>query len=300
GLDPASGTIRYKTVLKGPNPFKEGERDVAFFVRGANSDMLVSEGGFLYMRQKKLTTKLEEVDVPVLSSKGAQDVGMHIFSTSGLLDGSWYNRAFWMYSKRWPGFQLANQAPKTGQLLVVDDKKTYAVRVFYRRNVHSPMFFPGKEGYLLFADLNTNEPQIVGEPGWRKPIAWLPQSHIPREGNPGLDNVSRGFGADKGIGYTRAEPPLWMQWLGVRIRAMVKAGDTLFVAGPLDIFDSKDPYGAFEGRKGARVLAVSAKDGKTLSEIDIEHPPVFDGMIAASGRLLASLRDGSVICMAGQ
>ena len=25
------------------------------------------------------------------------------------------------------------------------------------------MFFPGKERYLLFADKNTNEPQIVGE-----------------------------------------------------------------------------------------------------------------------------------------
>ena len=47
------------------------------------------------------------------------------------------------------------------------DEKTYAVRAFYRRNVHSPMFFPGKEGYLLFADRNSNEPQIVGEPGAR-------------------------------------------------------------------------------------------------------------------------------------
>ena len=73
------------------------------------------EGGYLYMRQKKMTPELEEVEVDILSSKGAQDVGLHVFSTSGLLDGSWYNRAFWMYSKRWPGFQLANQAPKTGQ-----------------------------------------------------------------------------------------------------------------------------------------------------------------------------------------
>ncbi len=298
GLDPVSGAIRYQSVLKGPNPFAEGSRDVAFFILGANSDVLVSEGGFLYMRQKKLTPDLKEIKVSVLSSKGAQDVGMHIFSTSGLLDGSWYNRAFWMYSKRWPGFQLANQASKTGQLLVVDDTKTYAVRVFYRRNVHSTMFFPGKEGYLLFADFNTNEPQLVGEPGWRKPLAWLPQSHIPREGNPGLDNVSRGFGADKGIGYTRAEPPVWMEWLPVRIRAMVKAGDTLFVAGPPDVLDPKDPYAAFEGRKGAKVLAISAENGKTLSEVDIASPPVFDGLIAANGRLFASLRDGSVICMA--
>ncbi len=298
GLDPESGKILHKGILKGPNPFKGGGRDVAFFTLGANSDVLVSEGGFIYMRQKKMTPELKEIEVDVLSSKGAQDVGLHIFSTSGLLDDSWYNRTFWMYSKRWPGFQLVNQAPKTGQLLVADDEKTYAVRVFYRRNVHSPMFFPGKEGYLLFADLNTNEPQIVGEEGWRKPVAWLPQSHIPREGNPGLDNVSRGFGADKGIGYTRAEPPVWMQWLPVRIRAMVKAGDALFVAGAPDIFDPKDPYAAFEARKGAKVVAVSAKDGKKLSEISLEYPPVFDGMIAANERLYLSMTNGSVLCLA--
>ncbi|MGD8500342.1 MAG: PQQ-binding-like beta-propeller repeat protein [Phycisphaerales bacterium] len=300
GLEPATGKILHKGLLEGPHRSVDGERDLAFFILGANSDVLVSEGGYLYMRQKKMTPDLKEIEIDVLSSKGAQDVGLHVFSTSSLLDDSWYNRAFWMYSKRWPGFQLANQAPKTGQLLVFDDEQTYAVRVFYRRNVHSPMFFPGKEGYLLFADLNTNEPQIVGDAGSRKPVAWLPQSHIPREGNPGLDNVSRGFGADKGIGYTRAEPPLWTQWLGVRIRAMVKAGDTLFVAGPPDVLDSKDPYAAFEGRKGAQIVAVSDKDGKKLSETPLEYPPVFDGMIAAGGRLFASLRDGSVVCLAGK
>ena len=109
-----------------------------------------------------------------------------------------------------------------------------------------------------------------------------------------------GFGADKGIGYTRAAPPVWTQWLPLRIRAMVKAGDTLFVAGPPDVFDPTDPYAAFEARTGARVLAISSRDGKTTSETELECPPVFDGMIAASGRLFASLRDGSVICLAGQ
>jgi len=36
-----------------------------------------------------------------------------------------------MYARRWPGFQLANQAPKSGQLLVVDDQRTYGVQPFY-------------------------------------------------------------------------------------------------------------------------------------------------------------------------
>jgi outer membrane protein assembly factor BamB len=301
GLDPATGNILHKGLLKGPHRDVKKDRDLAFFTLGANSDVLVSEGGYIYMRQKKMTPNLKEVEVDVLSSKGAQDVGLHVFSTAGLLDGSWYNRTFWMYSKRWPGFQLANQAPKTGQLLVVDEEKTYAVRTFYRRNVHSLMFFPGREGYLLFADYNTNEPQIVGEAGSRKPIRWLPQSDFSRARGDEIRTLeSEAFGLDKMIGYTRAEPPVWTQWLDVRIRAMVKAGDTLFVAGPPDVLDSKDPYAAFEARRGARLVAVSANDGKKLSETLLECPPVFDGMIAAGGRLYVCLEDGSIVSLAAK
>jgi len=298
GLEPSTGRILHKAILKGPNLFMKGGRDVAFFILGANSDVLVSEGGFIYMRQKKMTPELREIKAEVLSSKGAQDVGLHIFSTSGLLDGSWYNRTFWMYSKRWPGFQLANQASKTGQLLVFDDEKTYAVRVFYRRNVHSLMFFPGKEGYMLFADLNTNEPQIVGEQGSSEPVKWLPQSDYSRGRGDEMRKLgSKAFGLDKMVGYTRAELPVWTQWLPVRIRAMVKAGNALFVAGPPDALDPDDPLGAFEGRKGAVLWAVSAEDGKKLAEYKLEKTPVFDGMAAARGRLYIACQDGSILCM---
>jgi outer membrane protein assembly factor BamB len=301
GLEPASGKILHKGILEGPHRDVNKDRDLGFFALGANSDVLVSEGGFIYMRQKKMTPDLKEVPVDVLSSKGAQDVGLHVFSTAGLLDGSWYNRTFWMYSKRWPGFQLANQAPKTGQLLVVGDKKTYAVRTFYRRNVHSLMFFPGREGYLLFADYNTNEPQIVGEPGSRKPLRWLPQSDFSRaRGNEMRTLESEAFGLDKMIGYTRAEPPVWTRWLDVRIRAMVKAGDVLFVAGPPDVLDSSDPYAAFEARRGATLVAISAVDGEKISEMALEYPPVFDGMIASGDRLFVCLRDGSVVSLAAK
>ncbi len=300
-LEPATGKVLHKSVLEGPHRKAPQDRDFAFFIPGANSDVLVSEGGFLYLRQKKLTRDLKEIESKVLSPKGEADVGLHIFSTSSMLDGSWYNRTFWMYSKRWPGFQLANQAPKSGQLLVTDEEKTYAVGVFYRRNVHSPMFFPGKEGYLLFADRNTNEPQIVGEPGAREPLRWLPQSDYERGGGRGVWKLEQeAFGLDKMVGYTRAEPAVWMDWLPVRIRAMVKAGDTLFVAGAPDVLDPKDPYAAFEARKGANLVAVSAGDGKKLSEASLDYPPVFDGLIAAGGRLFASLENGTLLCLAGR
>ena len=301
GLDPATGKILHKGLLEGPHPDPRSGRDYSFYTLGANSDVLVGESGHIYMRQKKMTPSLDEVKGKVLSTKGEMDVGLHLFSTAGLLDGSWYNRTFWMHSKRWPGFQLANQAPKSGQLVVVGKDRTYAVRAFYHRNVHSPMFFPGKEGYLLFADKKTNEPQIVGEEGARPPLRWLPQSDYARGRADDVRKLdSKAFGQDKGIGYTRAEPPVWTRWLPVRIRAMVKAAGVLFVAGPPDIYDTKDPYAAFEGRRGARLVSVSAGDGEKLSEAELDVPPVFDGMIASGGRLFVSLTDGSIICLAGR
>lgn len=299
GLDPATGKIVHRGKLAGPFPGKDKDRDVSFYIEGANSDVLVAEGGSLFMRQKRLTPAMKEEKPEILSGKGEADVGLHVFSTAGLLDDTWYNRTFWMYAKRWPGFQLANQAPKSGQLLAVDDSQTYGVGVFYRRNVHTTMFFPGKEGYLLFADKNTTEPQIVGDRGAKTPVAWLPQSDYGRkEGTRKLD--SEAFGLDKMIGYTRAEPPVWTCWLPVRVRAMVKTADVLFAAGPPDVLDPADPYAAFEGRRGAKLVAIAGKDGAVLSEQELKSPPIFDGLIATPGRLILCHEDGTIACWKGQ
>jgi hypothetical protein len=210
-----------------------------------------------------------------------------------LLDGSWYNRTFWMYSARWPGFQLANQSPKAGQVLVIDHDTTYALRVFYHRNRHSPFFFPGTRGYLVFADRNATEPQLVGERGSRPAIPWLPEDDY----SPRLHATA--FEKDKGTGYTRADPPMWTNWVKVRVRGMVKAGDHLFVAGPPDVFDAERPFAAVGGKTRAVLSAISAENGEAMSETELEAPPVFDGMIAAHDSLYLSLEDGSVVCLSG-
>ncbi len=81
---------------------------------------------------------------------------------------------------------------------------------------------------------------------------------------------------------------------------MVLAGETLFVAGVPDVVDPADPLASLEGRKGAQLQAYSAADGRKLAEYQLTSPPVFDGLIAAAGRLYWSTTDGKVMCMAGQ
>jgi hypothetical protein len=130
------------------------------------------------------------------------------------------------------------------------------------------VFTPGKRGYLLFADRNDQEPVLD----------------------------YRTQGTTKGWGFTRKEPPAWHHWVPVRIRGMVLAGRQLFIAGPPDVVDPNDPMAAFEGRKGGTLWAVSAADGKKLGEVKLPSEPVFDGLIAASGRLYLSTADGRVCC----
>jgi hypothetical protein len=94
-----------------------------------------------------------------------------------------------------------------------------------------------------------------------------------------------------------AEEDRWSVFIPVRVRAMVAAGDDLFVAGPPDVIPKDDPAAAFEGRMGALLWSFSTEDGRKLAEVaKLEAPPVYDGLIAADERLFISLEDGRVLC----
>ena len=88
----------------------------------------------------------------------------------------------------------------------------------------------------------------------------------------------------------------WMERVPVRLRAMVLAGGRLFVAGPPDVVDPKDPLGAFEGRKGGLLYVVDGAKGQRLAEHQLPSSPVFNGAAAANGRLYVVGEDGSITC----
>ncbi len=108
----------------------------------------------------------------------------------------------------------------------------------------------------------------------------------------------------------------WTQDAPIFARAIVLAGGTLFVAGPPDLLDEQqalsridDPNvrrnleeqsASFKGEKGAILMAVSAADGRTLAQYDLDNAPVFDGLIAAGSRLYMTTTNGQVLCMTGK
>jgi hypothetical protein len=94
----------------------------------------------------------------------------------------------------------------------------------------------------------------------------------------------------------RAKKYLWTRPLPMLARASVLAGDTLFFAGPPDIFRSDDPAAAFDGQKGGLLCALSTADGQELAHYPLDSPPVWDGMAAANQALYLATVDGTVQC----
>jgi hypothetical protein len=105
----------------------------------------------------------------------------------------------------------------------------------------------------------------------------------------------------------------WSADLPLMPRAMVLAADMLFVAGPPDLVDEEqaaramvtpdmqaavaEQAAALEGKRGAKLWAVSAADGQVLAEQSLDSPPVFDGMAAAQGCLFLTTMDGRALCL---
>ncbi|MHC4519747.1 MAG: outer membrane protein assembly factor BamB family protein, partial [Planctomycetota bacterium] len=88
----------------------------------------------------------------------------------------------------------------------------------------------------------------------------------------------------------------WRRRIGIRVNAMAASRSVLFAAGCPDIVDPADPLGAFEGRKGGRLVAIDKQTGQTLWQYDLPSPPVFHGIAASRGRLHLTMQDGRIAC----
>jgi len=282
-LDPRTGKRLSETRVSGRDP-KTGLQPKGIIrgtgMPGALPDVLSSDGRLVYMRHVAFDRK------GVQQKAGAA----HLFGSTGFLDGTWWHRTYWMIGTRmgvgyggWP--TVGNRVP-AGRLLVFDESSVYG----FGRNQyasHGAHVGLGRTHYRLFAC--AKQPKTIQTPP-RKPSATPakgPAKKAPRKKRRRRPRVR-----------TRIEYR-WTEQAGLHARAMVLAGKTLFVAGPPDVGGvGDDALAAFEGKKGGVLWAVSPADGKKLAEYKLDSLPVFDGMIAANGRLHISTRDGRLICMA--
>jgi outer membrane protein assembly factor BamB len=203
-----------------------------------------------------------------VSSAGGRG-GQHLYTTGGYLDPSWFNRTFWQ----------VGLAATSGLMVLGKDVGSHFANTSQNGN-------PVAYGVEVYASRSR---ETVFKPG----IGAYRLKCIP------LKAPTGGLSGKQATAKRRKQgpKPLWEQRIGIRVTAMVRAGDTIFVAGEPDVVDPKDPHGAWEGRKGGVLAAFAAGDGKRVAEYKLPAPPVWDGMAVAGGRLFISTSAGDIVCM---
>jgi outer membrane protein assembly factor BamB len=240
---------------------------------GVLPDVLSTDGKFIWMRSVTFSPDL------VIQ----EDHPPHLFCSMGFLDDSWWERTYWIYGPHFfsgaAGVHFAKSVSSAGRILVFDDTSVYG----YQDETFSSvgMFSAGKEPTLA-----------EDKPSKYKKAKYRSARHTKLLYDWYTDVPFYGHG-------------------------LVLAGQTIFIAGPpkfdernVRVYltscrtDDQQPSGllrdaldSFEGRKGAALWAVNKSDGKKMAEYKLDSPPVFDGMIAANGRLYLSMKNGSVLCL---
>lgn len=284
-LDPGTGQSLSSEKLTGDDP-NTGENlhehIEVLDMPVASSDVLSSVGDYVFMRSQPfdLSGKRDRVAQAKLTEQRGDDA--HLFAPNGFLDDHWWHREFWVYGRSvrgGPAYWETGHATPSGKMIVLDDENLY---IFGRGQDYWK--WTTSTEYRLFSVSRT----------------------LPKNTEPASSPTAK----------QRANPKIrtprfarrWSTGIPVLVRAMVKAGDTLFVAGPEDTVDEDAAYKAynapgtqeslarqaalFAGADGSVLWAVSAEDGSKRDEIKLDVLPVFDGMIAAGGRIYMSTIDG--------
>lgn len=263
-LEPQTGKVIHQTTLDGPWPDPNEDSGGAGYMDGAKSDILVSDGADLFLHQERFRSDLKRFPAPMEQ-----------------------------LAKEYGGYRLYPEFRERGSTA----KRMIATRGFLDDSYNEGTYWTYDNRW----------------PGWDRHMnrVWAYGQILAVDQNETLYGVHvftdvvrvrRGFFPDT-KGYRlfarefHAKKDKWSVFIPVRVRAMVAAGDKLFIAGPPDVVPENDPLAALEGRLGALLWVFSAGDGKRLAEIArLESPPVYDGLIAATGRLYVCTEEGSVLC----
>ncbi len=289
-LDAKTGTRLGETVLDDRDPETGSnlqDRLRILQMPVGLSDILSSDGKTVFLRSQKFSLEGERLGLgpnagdAAANSSEQKGTDAHVFAPFGFLDDTWFHRSYWVFGRAFSGghngfYQAAKFTP-AGQILVHDGEDVYG----YGRKPEYLKWTTPMEHQLFRAG---KEAEIV-----KKPPAG-PQ-------RPGLQHPKFAWTAD----------------VPVFIRAMVLAGKTLLIAGPPDLVDEEQAFAALGkkdeatkkrlaeqdaaigGSQGAVFRAVSTADGKTLAELKLGAPPVWDGMASEGGRVYVATIDGRVI-----
>jgi len=260
--DPETGE-----AVKLYEPFGAGSRLAKMEMPGVLPDVLSSDGKRIWMRAVTFDTELNI----------QQEFPAHLFCSAGFLDDSWWELTYWIYGQHMfsgrAGVAHAIGRYPTARIMVCGEDEVYGYQDGYER-IRTPALF-----------------------AWSK--------------TPEVKTYKR-----KKRKYRRVLHR-WRKEMPHHAFGLVLVGDTLFMAGPPRIDTAKtreilkaattdeyelppalrDAADTFAGRKGGALCAIGKAGSEEASGVRLATVPVFDGLIAAIGRLYVSMKDGAVVCL---
>ncbi|MFB3893854.1 MAG: PQQ-binding-like beta-propeller repeat protein [Phycisphaerae bacterium] len=301
-LDARTGRKLSETVMDDSDP--ETSKDLQAKITGLNMptalpDVLASDGKSVFMRSQQFDLAGKRRQIVPGGIKAPEEIPPHLYSPVGFLDGNWFHRAYWVFGRGFDsgpgGWPRAGLAQPSGNLLAADETAVYG----YGRKPNYYIWTTPVEYQLFSASKEVRKDVVVPTSGMAQPDPNAPEG----------TSIKR----PSAVNYN------WTADVPVAVRAMAVAGKTMFVAGPPMLVNEMEAFrkqgdpriaaklaeqaGALLGEKGSPggvLWAVSTEDGKKLSELKLDSPPVFDGMIAANGRLVICTKDGKVVCLSGK
>ena len=310
-LNPTTGALLGEEVMNEIDP-QSGQNMHEAYVKemvGNNmpvalSDILSSDGKNIWMRSQKFgfDGKRREIALVNVNQQPADDA--HLFCQIGFLDDSYFFRSYWSYGRRVTGgyghWLRAGRLIPSGRILCYDDQHVYGFgrkpQYMTNASVLEYEFFAAEKAVSPEAIARVNGTNLSREGKKAMNTSdWRPRSFLPREA----------LSANR-YRWTVDQP-------AVICRAMALAGENVFFAGPPSLVNERRAFRlpddpdvraklarqaeAFEGKHGGQLWAVSKTDGKLLGRYALDSPPVFDGLVAAGGRLYAATMDGHVVCL---
>ncbi|NOY82771.1 MAG: PQQ-binding-like beta-propeller repeat protein [Kiritimatiellaeota bacterium] len=192
-LDARTGRVVRELVLGNLDPAtgKDLHTDVKWLnMPVALPDVLSSDGAFIYMRSQRfdLTGRRYDLvpksDRPGVVAADQSGPGRHLFSPTGFLDDTWFQRSYWIYGRKfssgWSGYYLSGKLVPAGRILCFDKDTVYGYGrkpQFYRWT--TPM------EYQLFS-----APLAAGSSPRKPPIS-AKVSCVRIENSPSLDSAGR-------------------------------------------------------------------------------------------------------------
>ncbi len=310
-LDPLTGRKLNETILDAKDP-KTGKQ-VDYDTRQEPGmpvgmpDILSGDETNLYMRSQSfdLDGRPRFFRNQVRDNDGRLGKGLlekimaqperHIFSSVGFLDDSWFHRSYMLYANLATyasgGHWVAGQSYPSGKLLVRDGQHvySYSTKPETRRWITKTT----DEFQVIQTDLKPRleTVSLVNDDGQARRSAAKPEKAAAKDGK----RADRTPKTEQATFVSN-----WGSTVPILARAMAKVGDRLFVAGPPDIGDNEPAkqYESWQGKLGGSLMALSPRDGKIESTLELASPPVWNGIAVAEGRVILVTLDGKVMGLA--